>query len=372
MSLHSESPHSESLPSRTSLPSETLADRRSWADGFAAVVVANLSRRYPYATQHETQGEDDRALPVELHPAFATSYDWHSCVHMHWLAARLLDFGVDEAVGARLEALLAENLTAGNLQVEAAYLAAHTHFERPYGWAWALRLSAEVTTSPVPVVRALAPATAPFAATVAQLVTTWMRNVPEPVRHGVHSNSAYALALIVEAARALGLAELEDACAGAARRWFAGDRAWAADWERSGQDFLSPGLAEAELMRLVLPAEDYVPWCVGFLGAIAPESPIFRPTTVLDPSDGHQTHLYGLDLFRAGAATRIAGALPGEGAAGELGRRLRASVPPLLGAGLAASVSDEYYSTHWLATFAWDAMESIERDPRNFSDRRAM
>ena len=353
------SSHSELL-----LPTGTPTDRRSWADGFAAVVVANLSRRYPYATQHETQGQDDRALPIELHPAFATSYDWHSCVHMHWLAARLLAFGVDEAVGARLETLLGENLTAGNLEIEAAYLAAHPHFERPYGWAWALRLAAEVATSPVPAVRALAAATTPFARTVAELVTAWTASVPEPVRHGVHSNSAFALTLIVESARALGLADLEAACAGAARRWFAGDRGWPADWERSGQDFLSPGLAEADLMRLVLPAEDYISWCVGFLGGTAPESPIFRPVTVLDAHDGHQVHLYGLDLFRAGAATRIAGALPDDGDTGELARRLRASVSPLLGAGLAASVSDEYYSTHWLATFAWDAMESIEGSAR--------
>ncbi|GAA3101318.1 DUF2891 domain-containing protein [Pseudonocardia yunnanensis] len=353
------SSHSELL-----LPTDTPTDRRSWADGFAAVVVANLSRRYPYATQHETQGEDDRALPIELHPAFATSYDWHSCVHMHWLAARLLAFGVDEAVGARLEALLAENLTAANLEIEAAYLTAHPHFERPYGWAWALRLAAEVATSPVPAVRALATATTAFAGTVAGLVAAWTTSVPEPVRHGVHSNSAFALTLIVESARTLGLADLEAACSGAARRWFAGDRDWPADWERSGQDFLSPGFAEADLMRLVLPAEEFVSWCVGFLGGTAPESPIFRPVTVLDAHDGHQTHLYGLDLFRAGAATRIAGALPDDGDAGELARRLRACVPALLGAGLAASVSDEYYSTHWLATFAWEAMESIEGGAR--------
>ena len=74
----------------------------TWADGFAAVALDNLSRRYPYEAHHQTSGDDDRALPIELHPAFATSYDWHSSVHMHWLSARLLAFGVDEDLEAVL------------------------------------------------------------------------------------------------------------------------------------------------------------------------------------------------------------------------------------------------------------------------------
>jgi hypothetical protein len=337
------------------------ADRKSWADDFAAVVVANLTRRYPYATQHETQGEDDRALPVDLHPAFATSFDWHSCVHMNWLATRLLAFGVEEGIAARLEAILTENLTAENLAVEGAYLAAHPHYERPYGWAWAMRLGAEVATSPVPVIRALAPAAAVLVDAVARLVPVWTARTPEPVRHGVHSNSAFGLALILGAARTLGLAEAEQACTAAATRWFGADRDWPADWERSSNDFLSPGLAEADLMRLVLPAEKFAPWCVGLLGGVRPESPIFQPATVLDENDAQQVHRFGLDMYRAGAATRVAAALPADGAAGELAERLRACVPTLLGGGgLAASVGDEFYSTHWIASFAWDAMESVE------------
>jgi hypothetical protein len=336
------------------------AAREHWADDFAAVVIANLTRLYPYATQHETQSGDDRALPVELHPAFASSYDWHSCVHMHWLATRLLAFGVEQTAAARIEALLAANLTVDNLAVEGAYLEAHPHWERPYGWAWAMRLGAEVATSPVPAVRALAPATAVLVEAVARLVPVWLARTPEPVRHGVHSNSAFGLALILDAARTLGLAEVESACTAAASRWFGGDRDWPGDWERSSQDFLSPGLAEADLMRLVLPAAQFAPWCAGFLGSVRAESPVYRPATVLDANDAQQVHLYGLDMHRAGAAARVAAALPADGAAGELADRLRACVPSLLGGGLAASVGDEFYSTHWIASFAWDAMESIE------------
>jgi hypothetical protein len=352
-------------------PSDGLADlaprtsdRTSWADDFAAVVLDNLSRRYPYDAHHETRGDGDRALPIELHPAFHTSYDWHSCVHMHWLGARLLAFGVEHEFAARLETLISANLSAENLRDEAEYLAAHTSYERPYGWAWAMRLAAELATSPVAALRTLAPGMAPMVSTIEELTTAWMGNVAEPVRHGLHSNSAFGLAMIIDSARALRLTELETSCIRAARSWYLEDRDWPADWERSGQDFLSPGLAEADLMRLVLPAADFAPWCTGFLGGARPESPMFTPAAVVDENDSHQVHLFGLNLYRAGASTRIAEVLLAvPGAPAELGRRLLANVPPLLAAGLTASVSDEYYSTHWLATFAWDAMESIEGAP---------
>jgi hypothetical protein len=337
------------------------ADRTSWADDFAAVVLDNLTRRYPYDAHHETRGDDDRALPRELHPAFGTSYDWHSCVHMHWLGARLLAFGVDDELAARLQVVLAENLTAENLRVEAAYLAAHTHYERPYGWAWAMRLAAELATSPVAALRALAPGTTPLVSTIEQLTMPWIRKAAAPVRHGVHANSAFGLALIIEAARSLALPALDSACSDAARHWFLGDRDWPADWERSGQDFLSPGLAEADLMRLVLPAADFASWCLGFLGNVRADSPFFAPAVVVDESDVSQVHLFGLNVHRAGAGTRVAEVLQAQpGAPADLGRRLVANAPQLLAAGVAAAVSDEFYSTHWLATFAWDAMESVE------------
>jgi hypothetical protein len=336
-------------------------DRRRWADGFAAVALDNLTRRYPYEAHHATGSADDRALPIELHPAFATSYDWHSCVHMHWLSARLLAFGVDRELEARLGELLAGNLTAANLRAEAAYLATHPRYERPYGWAWAMRLAVELTASPVEALRALAPNVTPLVETIDELTRAWLEKAAAPVRHGVHSNSAYGLVMILDAARALGRTALEDACVATARTWFLGDRDWPADWERSGQDFLSPGLAEADLMRLVLAPDEFAEWCTGFLGTARPDSPIFAPAGVVDESDGQQVHLFGLNLHRVAAGARIAEVLlPRTGAPAELGRRLVASGPQMLAAGLTASVSDEYMSTHWLATFAWEALEAME------------
>lgn len=340
-------------------PDSMSLDRSGWAERFGLVVAENLSREYPYAAHHTTTGADDRPLPVQIHPAFGTSYDWHSSVHMHWLAVRLLGFGVSPQLRARLMGLLQAHLTPANLAAEGAYLAAQPHYERPYGWGWAMRLAAEVTTSEVPRVARMAAAFDPLVEAIAANAIAWLARAAYPVRHGVHSNSAFALTLILQGARILERTELEAACEQVARRWFGEDRGWPFGWERSGHDFLSPGLAEADLMREVTEPAEFPEWAGSFFSELRPGSDVLAPAQVLDDRDGQQVHLFGLDLSRAGAARRVASALVGT-TADDVSRLLAAAADGLLAAGLSASVGEEYYSTHWLASFAWDAMEARE------------
>ncbi|WP_159572644.1 DUF2891 family protein [Curtobacterium sp. 18060] len=339
--------------------------RAAWADRFAAVVAENTSREYPYAAHHTTSGPDDRALPVELHPAFATSYDWHSSVHMHWLAARLVAHGLPADLEARLTAILQAHLSADHLATEAAYFHTTPHYERPYGWAWLAKLAAEVSASEVPAIRQLAPGFAPVVDVLEDLVTRWVDGAAHPVRHGVHSNSAFGLLLVLEAARSLGRDELATTVERAAREWFGEDAGWPFAWERSGHDFLSAGLAEADLMRAVLTPAEFATWSDGFFAQVRSGDAILQSTVVRDENDPQQVHLFGLDLSRAGSARRIADALrAGELDDDGLASLLDEAADRLLASGLAASVGEEYYSTHWLASFAWDAMEAREHAAR--------
>lgn len=340
-------------------------DRSAWAERFAAVALDNVTREYPYAAHHTTSGADDRALPVELHPAFATSYDWHSSVHMHWLAARLVAFGLSASKEAQVTSVLQAHLSADHLATEAAYLRATPHYERPYGWAWLMKLAAEVTTSDAPAVRALAPGFTPVVDVLDDLVTAWVTGAAHPVRHGVHSNSAFGLLLVLDGAQTLGRDELAATVSRAAVEWFGDDAGWPFAWERSGHDFLSAGFAEADLMRAVLPAAEFVPWARAFFTEVRVGDAVLTPTVVRDEHDPQQVHLFGLDLSRAGAARRIADTLraadPSDTALADL---LDPAADVLLASGLQASVGDEYFSTHWLASFAWDAMEAREHAAR--------
>ncbi|WP_258367600.1 DUF2891 domain-containing protein [Curtobacterium sp. MCBD17_008] len=357
--------HSDSADGTPSSSSAPDLARAAWAAGFAAVALDNTTREYPYAAHHTTSGPEDRALPVELHPAFATSYDWHSSVHMHWLATRLVAYGVPADLESRITSVLQAHLSADHLATEVAYLRATPHYERPYGWAWLMRLAAEVAASEVPAIRALAPGFAPVVEVLEDLDTRWVEGAAHPVRHGVHSNSAFGLLLVLEGARSLGRTELVATVERTAREWFGADAGWPFAWERSGHDFLSAGLAEADLMRSVLPAPEFETWAQAFFSEVSAGDGILTPTTVRDENDPQQVHLFGLDLSRAGSARRIADALRSADAEdADLTALLDGAADRLLASGLAASVGEEYYSTHWLASFAWDAMEAREHAAR--------
>lgn len=313
----------------------------------ADVVRTNLATTWPYHLVHLATSADDVRTPAELYPAFHTSFDWHSCVHMHWLGVEVLRSGHEDRA---LRASLGATLTPERIAGEVAYLRAHPAFERPYGWAWAARLAASCRAAADAgdaEAAAWADATAPLATAVLDLALPWLARVELPVRHGVHSNTAFGLGLLLTAAEALGLPDRAAALRAQALRLFGGDRGWAPAWETSGHDFLSPGLTEADLMARALPPADLRTWFDAFL----PDPlALARPVRVVDPADGHAVHLDGLNLSRAGALLRLGRALdePALAAAGE----------DLLAVGLRALENPEFVATHWLASFAWDAVTS--------------
>ncbi|WP_369045488.1 DUF2891 family protein [Sinomonas sp. P10A9] len=338
----------------------------------AAVVLDNLARPYPYAAHHVRRSAEDTAMPGELHPAFGTSFDWHSSVHMHWLGVSVLGSGQLESEAAeQLRTALGANLTQEKLAVEAAYLAANPTWERPYGWAWLVRLAAACAVSHDAEVRGWAVHLGGCVDTVEGLVVAWLDKAEYPVRHGLHTNSAFGLAWLVDAFRTLGRDDAAAACEAAARRWFADDAGWAAEWELSGQDFLSAGLSEADLMARVLSPAEFAAWLDRFLPNLAAGSRMLTPVGVTDETDGYMVHLHGLNLTRSGQLARVvavlrsgrAGGTHDGGspapAAGSPEAVLAAAVRPLFEAGLRGLDSGDFMSTHWLASFAWDAAESI-------------
>jgi hypothetical protein len=331
---------------------------------FAEVALSNITREYPYAAHHLARSLADIVPAVEKNPAFANSYDWHSSVHMHYLLASLLETEVAQGADWRERALevLSSHLSEENMFAEATFLRENPSWERPYGWAWAVELNRVLNASAVSELRALGANTQMLADTVFDLASTWLPKVAAPVRHGVHSNTAFGLRRILIGARAAGRHEAVDVIAGAARRFFAEDAAWNFEQERSGHDFLSPGFCEADLMVEILTEDESAVWLPSFLSELTPESPALTPVKVLDPTDGQQSHLYGLGLSVASSVMRLPPKL--EAIAEKSGddelvfqaKGMLTRVDSLMAPGLEAAVSDEYVSSHWLATFAWEAL----------------
>ncbi|WP_209374215.1 DUF2891 family protein [Brevibacterium renqingii] len=331
---------------------------------FAEVALANITREYPFAAHHVARSLADIVPAGEKNPAFANSYDWHSSVHMHYLLASLLGTEAGRTANWREEAIevLSSHLSDVNMIAEADFLRDNPSWERPYGWAWAVELTRVLNANELPELRALSKNTQVLADTVFELVSTWLPKVVEPVRHGVHSNTAFGLRRILVGARAAGRHDVVDIVAGAARRFYAEDVAWNFTQERSGHDFLSPGLCEADLMVEVLTDDERASWLPGFLSDLSPESPALTPVKVHDPSDGQQSHLYGLGLSVAASVMRLAPQVEtiaehtGDESLMEQAKGMLTRVDPLMGPGFEAAVSDEYMSSHWVATFAWEAL----------------
>jgi hypothetical protein len=313
-----------------------------YAAAWANIACEVLETPYPYGTAHASMGPDDvDATPDRLHPAFHGSYDWHSSAHMQWSLVRLLTLAPDQ-VGHRPIELLDRRLTPAAIATEVAYLRERPSYERPYGWAWAAMLAAATRTTQ------WAEAVAPLGDVIADLVLAWLPKQAYPVRHGVHLNSAFALALLLEAYDELGRTDVVDAIRSRALQWFGADTAYDTRFEPSGTDFLSPALSEAELMRRVLSADDFATWLTAFLpglGTTAHQHLLEVPITD-DSGDGQLAHLSGLALSRAWQLRTIAPALP------DVADVLRAGADRQVDAVLPTVTDGDFMSTHWLVSFA--------------------
>lgn len=319
------------------------------ADRLAAIALGHVGREYPNKLDHVLAGPEDLLGPCDLHPAFYGSFDWHSCVHAVWMLARLLRRFPDGAQAPAIRALLDDRINDATMAAERAYLDRPTArgFERPYGWAWLLKLAAELRDlEDGRWFRAIAPLAAAFA----ERFRDFLPRADYPVRAGVHSSTAFALRLAADHADAALLALFREK----ARAWYGADADCQA-WEPSGDEFLSPALIEAECMRRLLPAPEFLPWFDRFLPRLAERLPatLFTPARVADRSDGKIVHLDGVNLSRAWCWRSLAGALP----ASDPRRAVMDDAAALhLAAGI-AHVAGDYMGEHWLASFAVLALD---------------
>lgn len=324
------------------------------AGSFAAIALGHVRREYPNKPEHVLDGPADARVPSALHPIFHGSYDWHSCVHSHWMLARLLRRFPALPSAPAIRALFDAQFTPEKVAGECAYLAAPSAagFKRPYGWAWLLKLAEELMRQDDP---RWSQNLAPLAEIFAQRFRGFLPRATYPVRVGTHFNTAFGLRLAADYADLMQDDELMALLTATARRWYGEDADCPAWGEPSGDDFLSSALIEAECMRRLLPAVEFSPWFDRFLPRVAASEPatLFRPATVSDRTDGKIAHLDGLNLSRAWCWRALASALP----EGDPRRAVTlAAAENHLAAGL-PHLADDYMGEHWLASFATLALD---------------
>jgi len=329
------------------------------AERFAKLALACVGKEYPNKISHVLNSDTDVAPPRKLTPAFYGCYDWHSSVHGHWLLVRLLRTFPNASFSGAARDALRKSLTAENLKQEAAYIRGEgrASFERPYGLAWLLQLCAELREWDDDQARGMAANLRPLEDAAVERLKTWLPKLSYPVRIGEHDQTAFALGMILDYARSTKNDSLARLATDSAKKFFLADKNCPLNYEPSGEDFLSPCLAEADVMRRVLSQDEFAKWLKEFLPQI-PEVPLqdkaatanWLPVTVSpDPSDPKLAHLDGLNLSRAWMLEGIAAVLPADDP-----RRpaLSAAADEHRRAGIAAVTGAHYEGGHWLGSFA--------------------
>lgn len=324
----------------------------SQASRFAATALGHVTREYPHKLDHVMAGPQDVAAPIQLHPIFYGSFDWHSCVHGWWTLFTCYRLFPDLPERHRIMATADALFTEVNVAVETAYARRPESrgFERPYGWAWLLMLQAELERHETVEARRWARTLKPLADVFADRFLAFLPIATYPVRVGTHFNTAFAVRLALDYAEGCGDRRLTGALQSAALTWYAADRNCQA-WEPSQDEFLSPALMEAECLRRVLSPGGFRKWFAAFLPRAARGEPktLLDPVSVSDRSDGKIAHLDGLNLSRAWCWRGVAGALEARDPARAVAlnaaeRHLAAALPQVSGG--------DFMGEHWLASFA--------------------
>jgi hypothetical protein len=314
------------------------------ASSFARIALGHVTREYPNKMDTVLTGPGDVKGPRAQHPIFFGSFDWHSCVHGYWTLATVLRLHPDIPEAPAIRALFDDSFTAEKVAIEAAYVLrpASRGFERPYGWAWLLKLQAELLCHDGP----WAALHQPLADAFERRFLDFLPIASYPIRTGVHSSTAFALRLAWDYPSKAGL---DGVITDRALAWYGADRD-AQAWEPSLDDFLSPTLMTAGLLSRLMEGDAFTAWFDAYLPRAAAQAPatLFTPAVPPDRSDGKMAHLDGVNLSRAWCWREIAAALPADhpvrAVAQEAARtHLTAALPHVAG---------DYMGEHWLASFA--------------------
>lgn len=316
---------------------------------FAFLALAAVEREYPNHLSLYARDDEDLAPPRELTPIFFGAFDWHSSVHGHWTLARCARAFPEASWAACCRARLDKAIREERVSAEREFLVPRPTFERPYGLAWLLCLHRELASwgAEDGDARRWARTLEPLAHVARRHFTTWLPRLRYPVRTGVHNQTAFALGLAFDWAREND-AGFEELIRERAVALHGKDRDYPLHLEPSGEDFLSPSLGAADLMRRVLSREAFGEWMQRALPSISIATEWLSPVEVTDRTDGRLCHLDGLHLSRAFMLRHVAAGLDST----EQRAALEAAAVEQGAAGLAAIETSGYEGTHWLGSFA--------------------
>jgi len=323
---------------------------------FAALPIHCIETEYPYKLGQVISSDEDLQSPSDLHPIFYGCFDWHSSVHGHWLLAKTILKFPDTELSAKAIELFDQQFTSEKVAQELAYFEPKLNksFERTYGWAWLLKLYAELTQLEEDKTHKWSEKLKPLADHVVDAYMAFLPKLVYPIRVGEHTNSAFGLSLALDYARIVENTAFETLIVERSKEFYLKDASCPLNWEPSGFDFISPCFQEAELMSKVLDKAAFDKWIKGFLPQLFKGGFELKPGRVADRTDGKLVHLDGLNFSRAWCLYRLAKTVP------EYKNAFIVIGDVHMQASMGQVAESDYMGSHWLASFLVYALETRE------------
>lgn len=324
------------------------------AKEISTVPIECLWIEYPNKLNQTLGDSTHLQSPSELHPIFYGCFDWHSSVHGHWLLASLLNMYPDTELEKEVIAIFDKQFQVPKIQMELAYFLPKVNksFERTYGWAWYLKLIAELRVCEFNEDHKWEYHLKSLTDMISSLYQEFLPKLIYPIRVGEHTNTAFGLSLAWDYARKVGDVEFETLIKERSKTFFMEDQNCPLSWEPSGFDFISPCLQEAELMSKVLSPKEFKKWIQDFLPQLFEKDFTLEPGKVSDRTDGKLVHLDGLNFCRAWCLYRLAEVLP----------KQKEMLIKIADEHMMASkdhvIGSDYMGSHWLASFYVKALQA--------------
>jgi len=314
-----------------------------------------IEQEYPNKLSQVLNDDTELKSPQSLHPIFYGCFDWHSAVHGHWSLVKLAKSFPELEKEIGIKKILLARITPENIAQEIKFFDYKNNesFERTYGWAWLLKLAAELHTWDDPQAKELEKNLQPLTALVVDKFKAYLPKLHYPIRVGTHTNTAFALSFAYDYAKAVKDVDFQKIIEQRAKDFYANDIGCPLSWEPSGHDFLSPCFEEVDIMRKVLPREAFMQWITKFMPNLKDKNFTMEPGIVTDRTDGHLVHLDGLNFSRAWVFYGLANQYP------EF-KHLNALANEHIKQSYGNLIGDDYMGGHWLASFAIYALSEAE------------
>ena len=331
---------------------EMISGRSDWIGTDLQIELAKptlecIQKEYPHFI-YSLNSPGSFKTPKKQHPIFYGCFDWHSAVHSHWSLVRQLRLLDDHPLKNEIIERLEKRFTEEKAEKEKLYFDENRDFEKPYGWAWFMRLMIELELWDDEKANRWKRNLEPLENKLLELAHSRFLEQKYPLRVGTHGNSAFALQAFWDHAVIMNEKELKKRVEDKSREFFMNDTSAPIDYEPVGWDFLSPTLVEADLMRRVLDQEEFLDWLDGFIPKINTEHQLIQPLEV-ELDELMKFHLVGLNLSKAWCLSSIGRTLPDEHRYKEI---FLSSAEDHAVQGLEQTFSRDYRGSHWLTSFA--------------------